>query len=50
MLNFSIMTSYRLIKISLRRKLGGAWWVLGWILDMKRGKERNYMLSLGKVQ
>ena len=49
MLNVSIMTSCRLMTISLRRKLGGAWWVLGWILDMNRGKERNYMLSLSEV-
>jgi hypothetical protein len=44
MLNFSIKT------ISLRHKLYGAWWVPGWILDMNRGKERNYMLSLSEVQ
>ena len=25
-------------------KLSGAWWVLGWILFMNRGKERNYIL------
>ena len=28
MLNFSLKTSFRLITISLRRILGGAWWVL----------------------
>ena len=50
MLKFSIMTSWRLITISLCRKLGGAWGVLGWILDMDTGKERNYMLSLSEVQ
>ena len=50
MLNFSIMTSCRLMTISLRRILGGAWGVLGWILDIKGGTERNYMLSLSEVQ
>ena len=29
MLNFSLMTSCNLMTISLRRIIGGAWWVLG---------------------
>ena len=46
MLNFSLMTSCRLINISLCQTLGGAWWVLGYILVIKGETERNYMHSL----
>ena len=51
MFNFLIMTSCRLMTISVCRRLEGLGvGVLGWILDMNRGKERNYMLSLSEVQ
>ena len=50
MLNFSLMTSCRLMTISLCRTLGGAWWVLGYILVIKGETERNYILSLSEVQ
>ena len=44
MLNFSLMTSCRLMT------LGGAWWVLGYILVIKEETEINYILSLSEVQ
>ena len=50
MLNFSLMTSCRLMTISLCQILGGVWWVLGYILVIKGGTGRNYMLSLKAVQ
>ena len=50
MLNFSIMTSCRLMTISLWRTLCGAWWVLGYILVIKGETERNYKLSLCEDQ
>ena len=49
MLNLKIMTICRLMSISLCCVLGGAWGVLGWILDVKGGKERSYIISLTLV-
>ena len=43
---FSLMTSWRLMTISLYRTLDGAWWVLGYILVIKGETKRNNILSL----
>ena len=48
MLNFSLMTSLRLMTISPCQKLGVAWWVLGYILVIKGETERNYILPYVK--
>ena len=49
MLNFLKITTYRLMTISVCHILGGAWWVLKCILDIKGGLERNHMFPLYEV-
>ena len=49
MQNFPIVTSCRLMTISVCRRLGSAWGVLGWVLDIKGRTERNLMLPLSEV-
>ena len=41
---FPIVTSCRLMKISVSHILGEDWGVLGWILDIKGGTETNLKL------
>ena len=49
MLKFSVVTSKRLMTISVRHILGGAWWVLWCILALPEGSERNPWVKLSEV-
>ena len=50
LLKFSILTSCRHMTISVCRIVEAAWVVLGWILDLPGGTERNHMLHFSEVQ
>ena len=47
---FSNNDQFRLMTISFCCILGEAWGVVGWILDIKGGKEIIYIISLSEVQ